>query len=171
MGQSLGELSWDAEERYSEDGEQLEYRQWTDEDTRVVSGPIGAFSMFHGRRFYSRSQARAFWAERADIVEEYIVEGRWVLRIKRGALRLPLPEVEDDMARTKIDPRQFVKEWTLAGNLDELATRLDLKRPQLHNYASKLRKLGVNLKPLRAPDAWRGQNVNVAELNALIEAA
>jgi hypothetical protein len=83
----LGDVSWDVEEAVrwaDEDGAPVEYRAWSPETSRVVSGPYGpeGFSRFPGRRFPSRSHARQYWARRAHILEEHRVPGRWIFRIK-----------------------------------------------------------------------------------------
>ncbi len=72
---------------FDEDGQQVEYRDWTDGTTRVVSGPYGPASKsnFPGRRFRDRRSARLYWSLRAGVVEEYMVPGRWILRVRRVA--------------------------------------------------------------------------------------
>jgi len=61
-----------------------DYRHWDPDTTRVVSGPIGSEekSKFPGRRFPSRRTAREHWQAAAGIVDEHIIPGRYIFRIK-----------------------------------------------------------------------------------------
>ncbi len=66
-----------------EDGSRLGYQVWTAETSRVVSGPIGpaGANAIRGTRFPDRDAARAHWAAKATVVEEYSLPGRWAFRI------------------------------------------------------------------------------------------
>ncbi len=86
-----GELEWDPETvedagfRWADvNGLPIEYRVWSPETSRVVSGPYGpeGYSKFPGRRFRDRRSARIYWHTRATIIEEYRVPGRWIFRVK-----------------------------------------------------------------------------------------
>jgi hypothetical protein len=69
---------------YDENGQRLRYPDWTEETTRVVSGPYG-YSKFPGRWFPDRRKARRYWQLRVGhIYQEAIVPGRWVFRIPRS---------------------------------------------------------------------------------------
>ncbi len=85
-----GEVDWEAkaygseyeQQRYIDtDGTLISYQNWTKENTRVVSGPIGNHK-FSGRSFPDRPKARAHWKAKAEIVEEYLITGRWAFRIR-----------------------------------------------------------------------------------------
>lgn len=66
--------------------EVVDYRDWSPETTRVVSGPLGPVTKFPGQRFRSRVEARRYWTERAGrIIEDLSIRGRWIFRIKRDA--------------------------------------------------------------------------------------
>jgi len=162
VGLFVDEILELGERHDDEDGERIEYIHWTSAETRVVSGPIRGFH-YPGIVFPDRAAARAFWGERADIIAEYLVEGRWVFRIKRGPLRKQVPE---DVMRTKLDVKRFVKEWTLSETITEVSTRMGMARASVNNYAIQLRRAGVKLKALR--DGRCGNDVNIEELNALI---
>jgi hypothetical protein len=61
----------------------LDYVDWDNTGTRVVSGPYGT-AAFPGRRFPSRSAARAYWTQRAGkILQEWRVPGRYIFRVRR----------------------------------------------------------------------------------------
>lgn len=146
-----------------ENGLPIEYQAWTPGSTRVVSGPVEKFN-YPGRPFPNRAAARAFWSERADIVEQYMVEGRWVLRIRKAPLRAPLPPFEERV-RTTFDTKRFVKEWELAPNLATVAKRMGMKANTATMWALRLRKLGVKLKSFHNQ---RGVEVDVAALNEIV---
>jgi hypothetical protein len=79
---------WDRDSRwYDDSGRPLVYTTWTDENSRVVSGPYGPawYSKFPGRRFPSRTLARRHWGVRARILEEHRVPGRYIFRIREVA--------------------------------------------------------------------------------------
>ncbi len=98
MKDLVGEVSWEAKEFGHEFAEgdsaawvdelglPIAYQAWSDENTRVVSGPYGpvGYSDFRGTRFRDRRSARLHWCLRATVVEEYRVPGRWIFRIKKG---------------------------------------------------------------------------------------
>lgn len=88
IDRAIGECTWDGiawGEEYQrwndEEGVRIRYRDWTPETSRVVSGPLGGYS-FPGRSFPDRPAAREYWLSRASrIIEEYLIPGRWALRI------------------------------------------------------------------------------------------
>ncbi len=87
-----GEVEWapdpaEAGAREREDGEKIEYRDWSPENTKVVSGPTGQNRTNRpGRHFWFKAHARAYWLERAGrIIEEYTLPGRYAFRVRRDA--------------------------------------------------------------------------------------
>lgn len=64
----------------------VDYRDWSPETTKVVSGPLGPVKQYPGRRFMSWRAARAYWLERAGrIIEDLSVHGRYIYRVRRDA--------------------------------------------------------------------------------------
>jgi transposase len=64
------------------------------------------------------------------------------------------------------DHELFIRTWEAATSVDEVATRLNLRKGQARVYASEYRKRGVNLKRFAG---GRPNIVDVAKLNQIIE--
>lgn len=64
----------------------VDYRDWSPETTKVVSGPIGPLKQYPGQRFRSRHEARRFWIQKAGrIIEDLSIAGRWIFRVRKDA--------------------------------------------------------------------------------------
>ena len=70
--------------------------------------------------------------------------------------------------RTNWDAKKFVTLWQTASSPDEVARGMRLTRTQVIGFAARLRKAGVNLKSLRVEQVRFGEEIDVAELNALV---
>jgi hypothetical protein len=148
-------------EEWEDENPRLLYPDWTEVGTRVVSGPLGTAN-FTGRVFRSQYAARTFWSRYTRIIEEYPAEMRWVFRIPNVRLQLPPGEYR---VRVTIDPEKFVKVWTQAESITEVAKAMGLSRQNAMLYAARFRQLGVELKDMRNR---RGTEVDVGRLNAII---
>ena len=67
----------------------------------------------------------------------------------------------------KIDPVKFVKLWMTGLSHKDMAKEFDCYESSISNFATRLRKLGVNL-PKREP--WEGsKNIDVILLNKIVK--
>lgn len=65
---------------------EVDYRDWSPETSKVVSGPAGPAAQFPGRRFRNKREAKAHWLARAGrILEDLSMGQRYMFRVRKDA--------------------------------------------------------------------------------------
>ena len=65
----------------------VEYPDWDEKTTKIVSGPIGPAAKYPGVRFVSRKAAHEYWTKRAGRIFQDIrvTRNRYIYRVRRDA--------------------------------------------------------------------------------------